>query len=365
MKKLELLYDVVSESERAEREKKGEKSISLTEVNSFLTTSNGGDVEFELASLGGDLDTGLKINERVRSYPGKTIANITGLTASATTVIAAGCDYVKMSSNALYLIHNGWKEVTGNIYDFERAIQDMSKTDAIMVKIYLSEAKKRGKNLTEAKIIELMKNGAWLTAYEAEEYGFVDEVYDPELRIAANVIINDAKNKINDNLLIKLKEKMNIFGSKKDDKSKAYLLPLADGSHLAISAEEPETGVEVAPFGAMTLEDGEYELKDGRKILVNGGVITEVMENKPEEPEAEAGQMIETVAQMLTASEAKIQSMIEAKLKPLQAMVSTHEPPKGAGPKNAPAAKAENDLMSKIEAKQAEIKAEIEKKRKG
>ena len=82
----------------------------------------------------------------IKSHNGHTEADITGLTASAMTVISSGCDYVKMSSNALFLIHNGWKSMTGNIYDFEKAVQDMSKTDAIMVKLYVSEAKKRGKD---------------------------------------------------------------------------------------------------------------------------------------------------------------------------------------------------------------------------
>lgn len=346
MQKFELFNNVGEES-----------GITVDKVRSFINAAKGDDITFDISTLGGDLATSITIYDLIKAYPGKTVANIVGLTASAGTVIAIACDEVQISDNALFLIHNGWKEVTGNVYDFQKAVTDMSKTDAIMVKIYREKS-----GLADEKIKELMKSSDWLSPYEAQELGFVDRINTSGLKIAASVIISEAQGKINNKLLIKLKEKMGLFSKEKDQKN--YPLALADGNTAVINAEEPATGVEIAPLGAMSLEDGNYELADGRTITVAGGTITEVVE-KPEEEETMAEEIISTVAEMLTASEAKTQAAIEAAIKPLQALASKHVPPKVQPVVNPGKSEIADTLQTKIEAKQAEIKAKVDNKRKG
>jgi len=351
MNKLELFKNVGEE-------------ITIELVRNFLNSSRGQDVQFDISTLGGDLATSITIHDLIKAYPNKTTANIIGLTASAGTVIAIACDEVVMSDNSLFLIHNGWKEVTGNVYDFQKAAADMLKTDAIMVKMYREKT-----GLNDAKIHELMKASDWMSPDEAFDHGFIDRVEPSEIKIAASAIVSSAKGKINALLLTKLEEKMkNPF--KKDTNAKAdvmNILALKDGNFL-INAEEAAVGVEVAPLGAMSLEDGEYELADGRKIIVSGGVITEVVDLSAEPaPSEEASQIVDTVAEMLVQSEAKVMAKIEAMLKPLQAMASTHTPAKGVGVIGSPAASysKKDELMAKIEAKSAELKIAAEAKRKG
>lgn len=334
------------------------EEITIGKVKNFLNSAKGEDIQFDISTLGGDLATAITIHDLIKTYPGKTVANIVGLTASAGTVIAIACDDVQMSDNSLFLIHNGWKEVTGNVYDFEKAVVDMRKTDSIMVKMYREKT-----NLPDDKIISLMKASDWLSPHEAQELGFIDRVTQSGMKIAASALIEGAQGQINNSLLIKLKEKMKLFGKEKASE-KAYPLAFADGGTAVINAEEPAAGVEIAPLGAMTLEDGEYELADGRRIIVAGGAITEVME-KPQEPQMQADQVINTVAEMLTQSEAKISALIEAKLKPLAALSSKHKPVKTQPVVNTGKAEFADTLQAKIEARQAELKAAADKKRKG
>lgn len=334
------------------------EEITIEKVKNFLNSAKGEDIQFDISTLGGDLATAITIHDLIKAYPGKTVANIVGLTASAGTVIAIACNEVQMSDNSLFLIHNGWKEVTGNVYDFEKAVVDMRKTDSIMVKMYREKT-----NLPDEKIISLMKASDWLSPYEAKELGFIDRVIESGMKIAASALIEGAQGQINNSLLIKLQEKMKLFGKEKASE-KAYPLAFADGATAVINAEEPAAGVEIAPLGAMTLEDGEHELADGRKIVVAGGTITEVMD-KPEEPQMQADQVINTVAEMLTQSEAKISAMIEAKLKPLAALSSKHKPEKTQPVVNTGKAEFADALQAKIEAKQAELKEAADKKRKG
>jgi len=366
MVKFQLFEDVVNDATRAEYEKQGKKCISLDSFKNFLNDNKGQDLQFDISTLGGDLATAITIHDLIKAYPKKTVANIIGLTASAGTVIAEACDSVVMSENALFLIHNGWKNVTGNIYDFQKAVEDMSKTDAIMVKMYREKT-----GLPDAKIIDIMKASDWLTAYEALEYKFVDKVEETQNKIAASALIEGAQGKVNNQLLNKLQEKMNLFG-KKEERKPAFPLALKDGNFLAMNAEEAAKGVEVTPLGVFALEDGDYQLTDGRMIRViknaDGSYqIEDVMEEQPA-AQLSAEQMIETVAQMLTASEAKIESLIEVKLKPLSAMVSTHKPEKIQPVVNASAnvnAFISDDLTERIEAKRAEQKAAAKAKRGG
>ena len=350
MNKLELFKNVGEE-------------ITIDLVRNFLNSSKGQDVQFDISTLGGDLATAITIHDLIKAYPNKTVANIIGLTASAGTVIAIACDDVVMSDNSLFLIHNGWKEVTGNVYDFQKAAVDMQKTDAIMVKMYREKT-----GISEIKIHDLMKASDWMSPTEALNYGFIDRVSSSGIKIAASAMVSSAKGKINALLLTKLEEKMkNPF--KKETKAKAdvmNILALKDGNFL-INAEAAAVGVEVAPLGAMSLEDGEYELADGRKIIVSGGVITEVVDLSAEPEPVESAAIVDTVAEMLVQSEAKTMAKIEAMLKPLQAMVSTHTPAKAAGVVGTPAASYSNRdaMMAKIEAKTAELKLAKEAKRKG
>jgi ATP-dependent protease ClpP protease subunit len=329
MVKLEL-FDIVGEQ------------ITVESVRSFLNANKTQEIQFDIASLGGDLATAITIHDLIKIHPKRTVANIVGLTASAGTVIAIACDEVQISDNALFLIHNGWKEVTGNVFDMQKAATDLMKTDAIMVKIYRERT-----GLPDSQIKDLMKASDWLIPDEALNYGFVDRIEKSVSKIAASVLISGAQGKINEQLLIKLNEKMkNPFVKTKAQADVMNVLALKAGGSVLINAEEAATGVEVAPLGAMSLEDGEYELADGRKIVVAGGVITEVKE---------VGAAIEatTTEEVVAAVSALFNSQVEALTKEVKETLakisSTHVPVKGTGITATTAKVDKPDVASKIE----------------
>ncbi|KKU30857.1 MAG: Clp protease [Candidatus Uhrbacteria bacterium GW2011_GWF2_46_218] len=301
------------------------EEITLEGVRSFLNANKSEPVQFDISTLGGDLATAISIHSLIRSHPQHTTANIVGLTASAGTVISVACDERSISDNALFLVHNGWKEQTGNVFDMQKAASDLMKTDALMVKIY-----RESTGLEDQKIKDLMKASDWLSPVEALEYGFVDRIVSSGTKIAASVLLETAQGKVSDLLITKLKEKMNIFSKDKGKKLDVMnVLALKDGKSVLINASEPATGVEVAPLGAMTLEDGTYELADGRKISVAGGVITEVAE-KAAEPapaaNAEVAAIVAAVAPLVTAAVDAVRAEFTEALGKIS---STHKPVKG------------------------------------
>lgn len=157
---------------------------------------------------------------------------------------------------------------------------------------------------------------------------------------------------------------MKIFGKEKKDVPVVNILALKDGKQLLINAEVPATGAEVSPVGAMTLEDGEYELADGKKITVAGGVITNVSEPAAPEMAAETDAIVAAVGAVVTAEIAKVKAELQAEFKTeLGKISSKHVPPKGAGADNG-GKKIVADVHAKVDAVTAGIREAIENARK-
>ena len=142
-----------------------------------------------VSSLGGNVNDALAIHDLIKMHPAKTTVNITGLTASSGTIVALAGDEVRMSENALFLVHNAWTGVVGNQHDMEKAAEELKTIDSRLVNIY---KKKTGKS--EQEILDLMKEERWISADEAKEFGFIDSTFEP-MAIAASVIdkVNAAK----------------------------------------------------------------------------------------------------------------------------------------------------------------------------
>jgi len=333
-----------------------EGGITVDGVRSFLNANKNEDIQFDISTLGGDLSQAITIYSLIKAHAGKTIANIIGLTASAGTVIAAACDERIISDNALFLIHNGWTSVTGNTFDLQKTASDLMKNDAIMVKIYREVT-----GMKDEDIKNLMKASDWMTPEEALNYGFVDSITPTNQKIAASAMLTEAQAALL-NISLTNKLKMKIFGKEKKDTPIMNVLSLADGKQCLISAELPATGVEIAPLGAMGLDDGEYTLDDGRVITVAGGVITDVKEVATPAPPAAAidtNEVVAAVSAVVLAEMAKIEAKFDTKL---AAITSKHVPAKGIIV--SPSASAPVSVQTKIKEMTDEIRANIENSRK-
>lgn len=148
-----------------------------------------GDVEADkilvnISSLGGDVDHGLAIHDLLAQNPATVETNVTGMTASAATIIAQAGDRRRISDNALYLVHRAWTIGIGNANDFEVLTSDLNTLDERISNIYAKRS-----DYDQDDFMELMGeangDGIWLSADDAEEYGLVDEVYEPMKAAAA------------------------------------------------------------------------------------------------------------------------------------------------------------------------------------
>lgn len=126
-----------------------------------------------ISSPGGDVFESRAIMAAIDRFPGKTVAHIDSLCASAATSIALSCDEVNMNQGALFMIHCA----SGLAYGDKKAMRDtadlLEKVELSIVKDYTS---KTGKD--DAEVMAMMESETWLTADQAKEHGFIDNVIE-------------------------------------------------------------------------------------------------------------------------------------------------------------------------------------------
>lgn len=163
----------------------GAGAYSKQMVRNLMRDAAKKDVLANISSLGGDIDHGLAIHDQFVDH-GNVSVRLSGFVASAATVLAMGAKKggIRMNSTAFFLIHkvSGWVDEWGYMNEDElndlidrlsQSAEENQKIDLVIAQIY---AARTGKAL--ADIADLMKRSTWLTAQEALEWGFIDEVVE-------------------------------------------------------------------------------------------------------------------------------------------------------------------------------------------
>jgi ATP-dependent Clp protease protease subunit len=159
----------------------GEISESVNSYNSVRTKinqANGQPINLTISSGGGSVTEGMGIADLVANYPEETTATGIGLVASIATVVLLAADNVKMTENAFMMIHRPWSYTMGNADELEATAELLDKMEAKLLDIYTAAVYKRKgyQNNLQENITKMMAAETWLTAQEALEFGFIDEI---------------------------------------------------------------------------------------------------------------------------------------------------------------------------------------------
>jgi ATP-dependent protease ClpP protease subunit len=171
----------------------GQYSFSKQFMRNELSGQSQNPVLIKITNLGGSVDDALNIYDQFIEH-GNVAAELSAFVASSATLISLGAKTVRMNENSFYLIHKAMNrvdewgsmnedEIDALIAKLETQKQQLAKITLQLAKMYV---KKTGKTLDE--ITGLMKQQTWLTAEEAKNWGFVDEVFVPE--VAVNYLEN-------------------------------------------------------------------------------------------------------------------------------------------------------------------------------
>jgi ATP-dependent protease ClpP protease subunit len=137
-------------------------------------------------SVGGDVFTGQAIYSVLSRFPAPIVAYIDGIAGSAATLPVMAANRVVMPKGALFMIHKPWTFVLGNATEMRRLASTLDTVEKSMVATYQAKT-----GLDEARISNLLsahsEDGTWMSAEEAVELGFADEVEQTK-KIAASIV---------------------------------------------------------------------------------------------------------------------------------------------------------------------------------
>lgn len=161
----------------------GGADFDRTTVDRELAKNNGKQVNVLIDSLSGSLATGLSISAAFKNH-GNVNVHFVGLNASAATIASLGAAHISIDAGAMYLVHKcsmaffEWGSLNSDqfatlIADCEKIKADLDKLDLNCAQLYANRCKRKPEDL-----LSLMKVGGWLTAKEALDWGFVDEITD-------------------------------------------------------------------------------------------------------------------------------------------------------------------------------------------
>ena len=201
-----------------------------------IDEANGASIDFTISSGGGSVTEGMGMADLISTYSNETTATGIGLVASIATVVLLAADKVKMTENSFLMIHRPWSQAFGNSDELEATAELLDKMEEKLLDIYLSAVYKRKgeeKDLRK-KIKKMMAAETWMTAQEALEFGFIDEIVkvgeknidllplqnslNKFLNVPAALLTNNKKNDdMGNSILEKIKNLLNAVDEKVED----------------------------------------------------------------------------------------------------------------------------------------------------
>lgn len=137
-------------------------------------------IDVYLSSDGGSVNEGLAIHDQIKRFPGDVTVHIDGRAVSIASVIALAGKRLVMPRSALMMIHSPFIFAIGNASKLRKTAADLDVMAETMRGIYCAKT-----GLSAERVQKIMDDETWLTAAEAKDLGFVDEVTGAEPKKSA------------------------------------------------------------------------------------------------------------------------------------------------------------------------------------
>jgi ATP-dependent Clp protease protease subunit len=142
--------------------------------DALYNLGNGGPITVRMNSGGGDVIAASMIRSIMSDYPGHITVRIDGLAASAAVIVAIAGKTVKIMDTAYMMIHDPAVALFMAVLDINTlgGLLDSLKS----VKTGIMETYQAKTGLSIDRLNKMMVSETWMSASEAVNYGFADEV---------------------------------------------------------------------------------------------------------------------------------------------------------------------------------------------
>lgn len=239
-------------------------------------------IDVYLHCNGGSVLEGWGMYDRLRATGKEITCIVEGKAASMATILlmAAPKERRKAYKNASLCVHNPWLPNWALDYavtadDLDKAAQELRESQEKMLDLYVERC-----GCDREEMQALMNEDKYIDTDKAMEMGLIGSVIAPiSASKSDNNFINKKQKKMAEDKSKKVEVKASIVDrvlAKLGIKSLSELecgmdLSTTDGQTLTIEREEgePQVGDKASP-------DGEFNMPDGKTIVVKDGVITEI-----------------------------------------------------------------------------------------
>lgn len=296
---------------------------------------NASDYVVHIFSPGGDVFQGFAMHNALKNTGKKIRVEVNSVCASIATLIAGTADPGQLFINetAQWLVHNpSFNNISGDANTLRTGADQLDQIKTLLINSYRKRTK-----MSDTALWEILNAGKPMTARQAQQMGFVDEVMEDMKAVAYAdlTFLEDMENNIVLQAIKALETKISTFF-----KAKNMSVTLADGTVLMVMSEDGElAGKQVSTEQGTPLEPGEYPLSDGRILVVGDqSTISEVKEatakETPEDMKAkeelEKAQArikeLESALEARNTAETEAKAQVEAeqaKVKTLQNKIDT------------------------------------------
>ena len=282
---LKIFNDIQTENEKSVCKYWGEaEGVCFKDVDEFCESVPEDDnaIEVRLHCDGGSVTEGWGIYDRLRATGKEITCTVEGNAASMATVImmAAPRERRRAYKSAQVCVHNPWVPGyalgdTLTASELERAASDLRETQEKMLDLYVERC-----GCDREEMQALMDEDKYIGVERAMELGLIGEIIAPaSAKKRGQVFNNKNKNKMAKGKEEKVEVKASLLdralarlGLKTiEELAKGMDLSTSDGQTLTVEREEgePQVGDKASP-------DGTFVMPDGKTIIVEDGVITDI-----------------------------------------------------------------------------------------
>jgi ATP-dependent protease ClpP protease subunit len=137
------------------------------------------EIDVFMSSYGGEAAEAFVIYDMLRSHKAKVNIFLSGVVASAATIVACAGDTVTASPTNIYMIHSASIFAYGNAAELRQTSKVLDVFDEQLLNIYLKRNEASGKRkIDRDAMAKMISDATWMTSDTALQIGFVDAVQD-------------------------------------------------------------------------------------------------------------------------------------------------------------------------------------------